>query len=108
MNINTYAVYNVVAETFAKPMYIQTDAEAERAFLQACLNKETSLGQFPDDYALFKNGSYNDDNGMHEARIPQRMCTGLEVLTTHRDKMQRIKNLHNEIDNIATGTDDNG
>lgn len=64
---NVYSVRDSKSETFSNPVYFKTHGEAERAFSLQATNKETLMGQFPEDYDLYHLGTFLDTTGQIEA-----------------------------------------
>lgn len=54
-----FAVYDSKAETYNPPFTMRTPAEAMRAFTHAATDKETAMGQHPEDFSLFFLGYYD-------------------------------------------------
>lgn len=58
------AVYDKKAESF-NPIYTsKNEAVAVRDFSQGCIDKESNLSKYPEDYALYKLGTVEEDTGI--------------------------------------------
>lgn len=78
---NVYSVFDLKGETFSQPFFSATDASAMRLFGDAILDRETPVGRHPEDYALFRVGVWNADNGsMAGTDVPIPVWTGLEAM----------------------------
>lgn len=78
---NVYSVRDLKAEVFASPFFAPTDLAAKRLFGDACQDVETPLGRHPEDYALFRVGVWNADNGVIAGtEVPIPVWTGLEAI----------------------------
>lgn len=51
---------------FAEPFIQPNELVAIRNFSQTCLNKETNLAKFPEDYSLWLIGEFDHDTGVIE------------------------------------------
>jgi len=71
-DMKMYAVYDSKAEVHSAPFVVRTKGEAIRSFQEAANNKESHIGKYPEDYALFEIAEWNDENGVvtpHKAPI---------------------------------------
>lgn len=62
MILNVYAIYDLKAECFGTPFFFPQDGQAGRAFADLAQDKRTSVGLHPEDYRLFRIGTFNDHN----------------------------------------------
>lgn len=68
---------------FLAPTVEQNDAVAQRNFEHAVLNTEQSLFfSHPEDYALYRIGSYNSDDGKLKACLPEEIITAPQILAS--------------------------
>lgn len=75
-----YSVRDLKGETFSLPIFAPTDAAAMRLFADACMDKETFIGRHPEDYALYRVGVWNADNGcLAGTDVPIPVWTGAEA-----------------------------
>ncbi len=100
MKIGIYTIKDAQAAVFMKPTFFQTEEIAKRTFLQAVMNPNETMGQFPADYTLYKVGQYDDESGTPQPQDPLRICNGEEILNKKKEDVQRIKNLHEQISQI--------
>lgn len=63
MILNAYSVFDEKAFAFLPPWFCMTDAVALRHFTQAARDGNTDIGRFPEDYKLFRLGTFNDTSG---------------------------------------------
>jgi hypothetical protein len=63
MNINAYSVKDAKSGTFGNPYYAQNDALAARSFEQASNDPNTTINAYPEDFSLYRVGSFNDESG---------------------------------------------
>lgn len=78
---NVYAVYDLKAEVFSQPWFASTDRAAMRMFGDGCLDPETPVGRHPEDYALYRVGVWNSENGaLAGTDSPVPVWTGTEAV----------------------------
>ena len=63
--------------------------------------EDKQMNQAPDDFTLFRVGTYDDEMGFPEGHIPERVITGLEALKSLVKQQAKIADLHQEIEKIA-------
>ena len=98
--IKLYTIRDLQADVFEKIFAFNSEGEAKRVFLQACLDTTHAIGQFPDDYVLYHIGEYDDTNGIPHGHDPVRVITGVEILNQHKQRMDKLAGLNREIDEI--------
>lgn len=63
MYVSLYAIYDYKVDTFQSFFTVQHDAQAERMFKDAAMDKETIIGRNPKDFALVRLGKISTDSG---------------------------------------------
>lgn len=58
-----YTIYDTKAEHYGNPVFIRTDAEARRMFGQVANDESTEIGRHPEDFLLYRIGSWDAENG---------------------------------------------
>jgi hypothetical protein len=79
MELKIYAIRDVRTEAFLKPMFLQNAAVLERALLDARNDENSTLSMHPQDYQVFKLGTYDDNSGEIWAEEPTFMFNVIEV-----------------------------
>lgn len=64
MLLQVYTIFDSAAKCYQRPFYCQADGEALRAFVDLAEDKEHPVGKHPEDYSLWRIGSYNDNSGL--------------------------------------------
>jgi len=59
-----YTVYDNKAEQYGNPVASRTDAEARRQFGVVARDPSTEIGKHPEDFVLFRIGSYDNETGI--------------------------------------------
>lgn len=63
MKQNAYAIKDAKTNTYGVPFFTHNDGTAERSFTQAANDPNTTIHQFPQDYALYRVGEFDDESG---------------------------------------------
>lgn len=80
MKINVYSVFDVKAAVYANPFYMPNDAVAVRGFVGAVNSPESMLYKHPEDYMLYRLGTFDDSIGLMTAENPPVcICTAASV-----------------------------
>jgi len=81
-----YSVLDRKAHVFAAPFTSTNDQTAQRLFVRACNDPNNDLGMFPNDYALFQIGLFDDEDGRIEPKeIPRLIIDGRSVIEGQPD-----------------------
>lgn len=60
MNQLIFTVYDVKAKAYTPPFFIHTQDMAVRGFADAINDQQHAFGKHPEDYTLYKLGTFND------------------------------------------------
>lgn len=63
MIVNVYSVFDCKAHIWMPPFTFRTDAEAIRALTNTANDPNSSMGQHPADFALYRIGKFDDASG---------------------------------------------
>lgn len=79
MKLNVYVIYDSAAKTYSRPMVLQNDGIALRAFMNM-VNKDdgTDIYHHPDQFTMFRIGEYNDQTALISAESPKSLGNGIE------------------------------
>lgn len=61
---NIYTIRDQKAKCYNRPFFLKEDGEAEREFDRLVNDKSSFINQYPDDYDLYKVGTWNDHDGV--------------------------------------------
>lgn len=98
-----YSIRDAAVGAFNDPFAAFADSEATRSFQNLVDNPETQLAKHPHDFALFRLGSINDQNGQLQPESqPEQICTGLDMIRTLNNptptqRIQEIEDLKSEL-----------
>lgn len=80
---NVYCIYDSKAEAYMSPWFVDKDGQALREFQDAVQNRETPFNKHPEDYTLFKIGSYDERTGkLSSLETPVSMGVGIEYINS--------------------------
>lgn len=77
-----YVIYDSKAEIYNQPFHFINDGQATRQFSDAVNNPETDFAKHPEDYTLFRIGTYDDSTTKIETTTPISLGVGIEFLNT--------------------------
>lgn len=81
MITNLYSVYDVKTKLYQYPFQTVNDETAKRSFKHVCNEKNHIFNNNPEDYSLFKVGSWDDEECFVEIdEAPIRITTAMAVL----------------------------
>ena len=81
MRHNVYSVYDRASGVYDRPWVAHSDAAAQRAFSDIALDAEHPIGKHPDDFTLFRIGTWTDDKGLLVGETPEKVINGAEVVS---------------------------
>jgi len=92
-----FSIKDLKAEVWNTPIFQQTTGIALRGWQELANDKETTIGKYPTDYALYEIGTWESEKG-HLSIYPQPKSLGLandyvNAITTLLEK--KINNLPN-------------
>lgn len=79
MILNLYSIKDERTE-YNAPFTSKNNAEAERSFATLAQDKETTIGRFPEDYALYLIGNMDMDKGIIVACEPTLVVRAKELI----------------------------
>ncbi len=88
MKLNVYSIYDTAAGLYSRPFFCQSDAEALRMFSDLSVDAEHPVGKHPEDYAIFRLGTFDDNKGILQNEENECLSTGLEVVSKSRNVNQ--------------------
>ena len=79
MRQKVFAIYDTQAACFLRPFFTQQDGQAVRMFGDLVSDLDHPVGQHPEDYSLYRIGTFDDSNAMLDGENPQRIAAGIEL-----------------------------
>lgn len=65
-----FAIFDSKGKVFSNPYFFNEEGEILREFIDLANDPQSKVNKHPEDYILFKIGSYDDTTGSLEAVIP--------------------------------------
>jgi len=102
MKLNAYTIYDVASGVYMRPFFSQADGQAVRGFKDIATDADHEVGKHPEDYTLYRIGSFNDTTGKMQGEELEKLTTGLECVAADRSPTKN--HLKEMTDKIAEGT----
>lgn len=81
MKLKIYSIRDSKAEIFNTPFYQKTHGEAERNFRSLVNDEKSQVNKYPEDYALWYLGEYDDNTGSFTTLDqPQHILNAVQVI----------------------------
>jgi hypothetical protein len=95
--VNLYAIHDAKAKAYLAPWAMQTDGLAQRSFIQACTNPESTFSQHPLDYSLFRIGVYDDETSLIKSEAPpEHLITAMQATRIAQEEQQKLTAMFKE------------
>lgn len=87
MRFNVYSIYDRASGVYDRPWVAHSDKAAARSFSDIALDAEHPIGMHPEDFTLFRVGTWEDDAG---ALVPE---SAKKIIAAHEavSQAQRIE-----------------
>ncbi len=85
MKLNIYSIFDTASGLYSRPFFTQADAEALRSFNDLAIDKDHPVGAHPEDYTLFRLGTYDDGRGFLQNEENESLATALELVAKSRN-----------------------
>ena len=85
MKLNAYTIYDVASGIYMRPFFSPADGQAIRGFKDIATDADHEVGKHPEDYTLYRIGTYNDTTGAIAGEELEKMATGLEMVSEDRN-----------------------
>lgn len=100
MKLNVYTMYDVQADVFSRPVFLNNDQEAIRTVEMEVTNEDSALAKNPNDFTFYSIGVFDPATGYIESTPRKKIITALEALRSRKNKLAQIEALHAEIANV--------
>ena len=84
MRLNIYTIFDTAAAVYKRPFVAQADGEVLRVFKDMALNKDHEIGAHPEDYSLWRIGTFDDNTALVVAETKECLATGTELVAQAR------------------------
>lgn len=86
MIVNMYSVHDAAAQAYLPPFYFLHDNQAIRTFTD-CINSEKhQFSHHPDDYTLYKIGTFDDDGASIGNIAPISLGNGINFVKSKSER----------------------
>ena len=65
-----FAVFDSAARVYSPPFLVARDEIAKRMFYEACSDRNSTIGKYPSEFALYRLGTFNDEDGSFVCERP--------------------------------------
>lgn len=86
MRLNVYTIFDSASQAYMRPFFMQSDGQALRSFTDIAQDAEHEIGKHPEDYSLYRIGTYDDQKGVLHAEDKSCLATAEEVVAASREK----------------------
>lgn len=81
MLLKAFSIRDLKVGAYSPPFFQTTIGEAERTFHKLANSKDSTVGQYPEDYELFQVGEYDDQSALLTAlAAPQHVIAASQVI----------------------------
>lgn len=81
MNHVIYTVFDSASGVYDRPFVANSDGSAVRAFGDICMSADHPIGQHPEDYSLYRIGTFDDNNAVIKPEDRICLITGQEAVS---------------------------
>lgn len=84
MRLNVYCVFDRASGAYDRPWCARSDDEAVRSFTDIASDADHPIGKHPEDFTLFRIGTWADDKGELRGESPEKVINGGEAYASAR------------------------
>jgi len=99
--LKAFAVYDVKAEAYGRPMFIATEGLAVRGFEAACADPKSPFREHPEDYRMFEIGTWDPRTGKLTSLDQPKYLTGAVAVILRLDA-QSLKAKESSVEEVTT------
>ena len=104
MRLNVYTIFDTASGAYMRPFYMQADNAAIRSFKDLAVAADHEIGKHPEDYSLWRIGTFDDNKGMLVPEDRECLATALElVATAQRVDQDNMEKFNGEMHAIGDG-----
>ncbi len=78
--LKVFSVFDVKAAAYGQPMFMPSNGIALRTFGEVCLNPESPMFKYPEDFALYEVGSWDPSSGVLTTMNPVHLVSAASIL----------------------------
>lgn len=89
MLLGMYTLLDLKAGAYLRPFFLRSDAEAIRAMLEGAKDKTQMLGQYPQDFVLYRVGTFDEATARVEPCAP--FALGNPIVAMMTETLREVK-----------------
>lgn len=101
MRLNVYTIFDSASQAYMRPFFMQSDGQALRSFTDIAQDADHEIGKHPEDYSLYRIGTYDDQKGALHPEDKECLATAQEVVAAAKEKS--LGNLSNFEAQVSAG-----
>lgn len=79
MQIQVFSIFDIKAQAYMQPFFMNSTGMATRAFAEPVNDPEHLFCKNAEDFSLYRIGVFNDSNGTFESGTPEFICQALSL-----------------------------
>ena len=92
MRQNVYSIRDRCSKLYDRPWVAHSDAAAVRSFTDIATDEEHPIGRHPEDFTLFRIGTWDEQEGVLKGEAAEKVVNGAEVQTAEVIEFQSEEN----------------
>lgn len=84
MILRVYSFYDAKAQMFSVPFFLHSDGQAVRAAIDMGEDLSTRIGRHPEDFILYRIGTFDDGNAVVTAMAPESLGPVSSMITPRK------------------------
>lgn len=84
MRWNVYTIFDTASGIYKRPFVAQADGEVLRVFGDMCCDADHEIGAHPEDYSLWRIGTFDDNKAKLVAEDLECLAQGVEMVARAR------------------------
>lgn len=80
MRLNVYSIFDRASGVYDRPWCAHSDRSAGRSFTDLASDPEHPIGKHPEDFTLFRIGTWTDDTGTLEGAVGEKVIGAHEAI----------------------------
>lgn len=85
MRLNVYSIFDRASGVYDRPWCAHSDKAAVRSFTDVAQDESHPIGKHPEDFTLFRVGTWVDDEGAINGEVPTKVINAAEAYSKVRE-----------------------
>lgn len=95
MKLLAFAIFDEKSATYGNPFFTNAVGVASRNLQEAVHNRETMISRYPEDFALYHLGYFDNESGHMDASQPELVVRASSFLIPKEADLAQTKNPRN-------------